>query len=124
MPKATSNVLETERFELKSAPPDGFVELRRMTYGQVVARRAMMKLSVESSKGSKDFKGEMAMASKDITMFEFKSTIVGHNLEGEEGRLLLLGSPVDFDSLDPRVGQEIEKRISEMNDFEDDDQEN
>jgi hypothetical protein len=121
MPVAVSNTTETETFDLKSAPPDGFVELRRMTYGQVVQRRAMMKLSVETSGKSKDFKGEMAMASHQITIFEFKNCIVNHNLEKTDGVKLQLGNPVDFDSLDPRVGQEIEKYIGEMNNFEDDD---
>lgn len=123
MPRATVNIEETERHDLKTLP-DAFVELKRMTYGQVVARRAMMKLSVESSGKNKDFRGEMAMASKEITQFEFKNCIVDHNLEAEDGRKLNLATPVDFDSLDPRIGQEIEGLIGDMNNFEDEDQEN
>lgn len=120
MPKATVNVEETTRFELKSAPPDGFVVLRRMSYGQSVERRAMLKMSIEAGGGNrKDFKGEMAFASVEIQQYEFNHCIVDHNLEDETGRKLNLGSPVDFVRLHPRIGQEIEKYINDMNNFED-----
>lgn len=116
MPKAVANVVETERHDLKSLE-GAFVELKRMTYGQSVQRRAMMKLSL-TGKG-KSFAGEMAMASEEITRFEFAHCIVDHNLENEDGSKLDLSRPVDFAALDPRVGQEIEALISEMNDIED-----
>lgn len=122
MPRATANTEDFERHELKSCP-DGFVNLRRMTYGQVVQRRALMKLSVATSKGSKDFKGEMAMANEEIARFEFSHCIVDHNLEDETGRKLNLASVSDFNKLDPRIGQEIEGLISDMNDFNEDDEE-
>lgn len=123
MPKATVNVGESETFQLKSLE-GGEIVLKRMTYGQVVERRALMKLSVSSEGRGRqaDFKGEMAMASKEIQMFEFRNCIVSHNLEKDDaGTLLNLAAPVDFDSLDPRVGQEIEQLISDMNDLGDDD---
>lgn len=126
MPNATVNVGETEQFDLKSLE-GAYVILKRYTYGQSVERRAMMKLSLEmGGRGSKnkDFKGEMAMASKEIQMFEFKSAIVDHNLEDVTGRKLNLATPVDFDSLAPQVGQEIESLIRDMNEFDEDDQGN
>jgi hypothetical protein len=123
MPIAIANVQDTQRFDLKSVA-EGYIVLKRMTYGQIVQRRAMTKLSIDTSGRSKDIKGELAMASREVTQFEFKNCIVEHNLEKADGDKLNLGSPVDFEMLDPRVGQEIEKRISEMNNFEDDDQEN
>lgn len=127
MPVATSNIQATERKELKSLP-EGFVVLRRMTYGQICERRAMLKLSIATGRGNKgDLKGEMAMANREITMYEFSHCIVDHNLEKDVNgtvQKLNLSDPVDFASLDPRVGQEIERYITEMNDFEDDDQEN
>lgn len=118
MPVATSNTEEHQHFDLKSAPPDGYVKLRRMTYGQTVQRRALVKMSVSAAKGRKDFQGEMAMANEEITRFEFSHCIVEHNLTKPDGTLLNLSSPVDFGSLDPRIGQEIEKRVGEMNNFE------
>lgn len=122
MPRATVNVEGKERFDLKSCP-GGFVVLRRMTFGESLARREMIKLAISSSKGSKDFQGEMAMASKQTTVFEFAHCIVEHNLEDEAGEILNFRTPVVFDSLDPRVGQEIEKLISDMNNFAEDDDE-
>lgn len=118
MPNATVNLETTERKELKSLQ-GAYVVLRRLSFGQMVQRRAMMKLSIETSGASKDFRGEMAMASEAITMFEFAHAIVEHNLEDASGRLLNLSSPVDFASLDPRVGTEIEELIQGMNDFSD-----
>jgi hypothetical protein len=127
MPIATADTATTERKELKSL--DGaFVELRRMTYGQIVDRRAMMKLSVTGNPKDKgSLQGEMAMANREIARFEFKHCIVTHNLEkqvGDQTQLLNFQNDADFVALDPRVGQEIEKYISDMNNFEDEDQEN
>lgn len=121
MPVAIARTTEGERKELKTLP-EGYVILRQMNYGQIIARREMLKLSVTSAKGSKDFKGEMAMASKEITRFEFTHCIVEHNLEREEGVPLNLNIAADFDSLDPRVGQEIESYIGEMNKFDEEDE--
>lgn len=124
MPKAVVNLEDTERVELKSLE-GAFVVLRRMSFGQITERRALMKLSIASSKGSKDVKGEMAMANAEITRFEFRNCIVEHNLEKDDnGTLLNLSSPVDFASLDPRVGQEIESLIEKRNNFDEADQEN
>jgi len=119
MPRATVNTQNTQHHDLKSLE-GGYVVLRSLTYGQIVQRRAMLTLSVEGSgKANKDFRGEMAMANEQITRFEFAHAIVEHNLEDESGRTLDLSRPVDFDALDPRVGQEIEELISDMNNFDD-----
>lgn len=123
MPRAvvTNDVV---RKELKTLP-EGYVELRPMTYGQAVHRRSMLKLSFTTSKGKgSDFRGEMAAANKEITQFEFATCVIDHNLEDENGNKLNFSSPVDFAKLDPRVGQEIEKYISDLNNFDEDDQEN
>ena len=122
MPTAVTTPGEVVHKELKSLP-EGFVDLQRMTYGQVVQRRALSKLSVMQNKGSnKSITGEMAMASSEISLFEFSHCIVDHNLEDLDGRKLNLGTKGDFDKLDPRVGQEIEDLIAEMNSFDEEDQ--
>jgi len=120
MPRGTVSY-EPQRYELKTLLPDGYVELKQMSYGQVVERRALMKLSVQmSGKGrNSDFKGEMAMASVQIQRFEFNHCIVDHNITDANDRKLNLSDPNDFAALDPQVGQEIEKYIGEMNNFED-----
>lgn len=127
MPIATANVVDTERKELKSLA-GAFVVLRRMTYGQIVDRRALMKLSVSGNQKDKNsIQGEMAMANRQITAFEYRHCVVDHNLEKEVNGAtvkLNLGDAEDMNLLDPRVGQEIEQYINDMNNFEDEDQEN
>ena len=97
----------TIRVDLKSCP-GGFVELRRMTYGEKLERQNEMKLSLELGKG-KDLRGEMAMANKAATQRDFKNCIMSHNLEKDTN-----GTPFDFSNpydvllLDPRVGEEID----------------
>lgn len=120
MPKATASI-DTIRHDLKSLP-GAFVVLRRMTYGQTLARKDMVRLSLDMGKG-KDLTGVMAMANATVSLMEFKWCIVEHNLEkDDDGNLLNLSNKTDFDMLDPKVGQEIDKLINEMNNFEDDDE--
>lgn len=120
MPVAVRNT-STERHELKSLP-GAFVVLRKLSYGQIIERRTMMKLSLQMSGKKKDMQGEMAMANKRVNEFEFAHCVVEHNLEMTEGRLLNLGNPTEVAMLDPKVGQEIEGFINDMNNFEDEDE--
>jgi hypothetical protein len=119
MPVAVRST-ETERFDLKTCP-GGFVLLRRMSYGQILERRALMKLTFTSQGKNKPAEGEIAMANKKINLYEFRHCIAEHNLEKVEGELLNLSNPADVDLLDPKVGQEIEKYIEKLNNFEDED---
>jgi hypothetical protein len=91
-----------------------------MSYGQILERRAMMKISFQSQKGNKNMAGEIAMANKMIQIFEFRQCVVEHNLERVEGELLNLSNEADVTSLDPKVGQEIEKFIEGLNNFDED----
>lgn len=117
MPKATADIEEIIHKDLKTLT-GGFVKFRRMTYGQIVQRRAMSKMQMTTTKGQRSFAGELAMSNKDITLFEFQHCIVEHNLEDATGRPLNFHSEKDFDSLDPRIGQEIESVIQDMNEFD------
>jgi hypothetical protein len=121
MPQATVDVESTQKFDLKTLP-EGFIVLRRMSYGQILQRRMFTKLEVSSEGKSKDFRGEMAMANRRVTEFEFQHCVVDHNLEDGSGRKLDLTRAADFNQLDPKIGQEIEKYISEMNNFEEDEE--
>ncbi len=110
---------ETERHELKSLP-GAFVVLRRMTFGEKLTRQDLIKLSLEMGGKSKDIKGEMAMANKKATQMDFANCIVDHNLEKDENGTRFNFSNFDeFSSLHPRVGEEIDKLINAMNNFED-----
>jgi hypothetical protein len=119
VPVATISLGDTERHELKSCP-GGYVVLKRMTYGESLERRTMMKLQFTTRKGQKNLEGELAMANRRVQMYEFQHCIVEHNLTDNMERPLNLNDPVVLNVLDPRIGQEIESLISDMNNFEDD----
>ncbi len=119
MPRATVNFQgEGEKFDLKSCPPDGYVMLRHMTYGEKLHRQQMNSMRFSSGK-SKDFAGEMDLGNSKITEFEFAKCVVDHNLENEGGDKLDLKKPRDIHSLHPKIGEEINTHISKMNNFED-----
>lgn len=119
----------TERFELKSAPPDGFVVLRRMAYGDKMLRRQHLgKATVHGGSKSKtkgDFTAEMDLINERVTLLEFSKSIVEHNLT-----IMYLGNetPVDFSNpahvklLYGPVGEEIDELITDFNSFEGDEE--
>jgi hypothetical protein len=122
MPRATANLQFAEQKELKSCP-GGFVTLRRLSYGQILDRRSLMAgMKVRGGKG-KEFEGELQTMSERVTIYEYQNCVVDHNLEDEHGTKLDLHNPMHIKSLDPKVGQEIEGLLSELNNFEDDDEE-
>lgn len=121
MPKAVADTSVTKRVELKTAPPDGYVVLAKLSYGEL-RRRTKMMTNLEVKGGSRkernDVLGVMNMANEAVSNFEFATCIKEHNLEDEDGRLLNFSRPADIDKLDPKVGQEIAKHINEMNSFD------
>jgi hypothetical protein len=62
----------------------------------------------------------MKMTQERVVVFEFGNCVVDHNLEDEKGRKLNFKAPQDVFMLDPRVGDEIQQHIDDMNNFEDD----
>jgi len=130
MPRATVDVSSTTRFPLETCPGDGteepgYVELRKLSYGQVLARRDMgAKMAVEGMGGRssrvEDMKVTTEMIQQKVTEYEFKHAIAGHNLTDHTGRKLNFGNPRDIEALDPRVGAEIAKLIDDMNDWDQD----
>lgn len=125
MPKATANNQETVRRDLKSLE-GGYVEARRLTYGEKLQRRAMVSsMRLESGKKKSDFVGEMQLVNEQATTFDFQRCIVDHNLyaDDEETVKIDLNNAMGIKSLDPRVGEEIDTFLSEINNFEEDDDE-
>lgn len=128
MPRATIDTTATKRFELKTLPTAdgeeaGFVELRKLDYGQILERRDMSaKMAIENiGQGrSEDMRVTTELVQQMVTQFEFKNCIVDHNLEDETGKKLNLGDPKSFKKLDPQVGQEIAQLIDDMNQWEPD----
>ncbi len=130
MPRATINTAETTRFELKSLPKTdedegGFVELRKLSYGQILERRDMgAKIAIEGLGDTRakeeDIKVTTEMIQKAVTEFEFKLCIVSHNLEDENGTMLNFSNSNTVHALSPQVGQEISELIDEMNQWDSD----
>ena len=130
MPRATINTAETTRSELTSLPKTdedegGFVELRKLSYGQILERRDMgAKIAIEglgdTRSKEEDLKVTTEMIQKAVTEFEFKQCIVSHNLEDENGTILNFSNPNTVHALDPQVGQEISELIDEMNQWDSD----
>ena len=126
MPNATANVQETIRLDLKSLP-GGYVEAKRLTYGEKIQRRAMTAgLKIQGGKKkTDDFMGEMQLITEESTIFDFAHCIVDHNLykDDDEQVPFDLTKKTDVRMLDPRIGEEIDNWLSEINNFEDEDTE-
>lgn len=127
MPRATIDTTSTERFELKSLPAKdgeeaGYVELKKLSYGQILARRDMAtKMAIEgidSKSKDDDIRVTTDIIQKVVTEFEYKNCIVKHNLEDAMGNLLNFGNPKSVADLDPIVGQEISGLIDTLNQWD------
>jgi len=128
MPKATVSQ-ETVRRELKSCPPDGFVELRTLSFHEMNTRQdiASRMYSEQNPNDSKKKKNEMVRGYLEImnvavTEYEFRNCITDHNLEDENGNALDFTRPMQAWRLDPKIGQEIGKYIDRLNQFDDEEE--
>jgi hypothetical protein len=120
MPIVTVGDSDNPRFELKTAPPDGYVVLRRLTYGESLAREAMMtKFTVDGNASSKEFLGDVKIDQEGVALFDFAHCIVEHNLqEAGTERLLNFKNAADVKKLSKSVGKEIGDLIDSLNNFE------
>lgn len=118
MVRATTST-STQKYDLTSVE-GGWVELRKMSYGDYLTRRDMaMKMGVSGfRKGTGDEKIDIDMIQTEVTRFEFKVCIADHNLEDENGRKLTLSEAVDFNKLDSRIGEEISSLIDSLVKFD------
>jgi hypothetical protein len=135
MPKATVSQ-ETKRVNLKSCP-GGFVELRQLSYYEMMHRRDIAaKMYTEQkvqtrrgksgSRGRQDenmetMRAQLEVMNVAIMEFEFSKCIEHHNLEDNDGNLLDFSNPLSFEILDPKVGAEIGRHIDELNQEEEED---
>jgi len=125
MPKATYTN-EAVRKELRTCE-GGYVELRQLSFDEMLERRdKAMQMSIEQKPGNKS-KQETSKVIFESAMqwtrfFEFSHCIVDHNLEDDQGGKLNFGNVMTLKVLDPKIGQEIERYIEEMNQ-EDDEEE-
>ena len=115
MPKATIS-LDAQKHDLKSLK-GGFVSLRPLPYGKILERRdGATKMIMEQTKGrTADSRMIMEMAQEWSRWFEFRECIVEHNLEDDAGATLDFNIKANLFRLDPKIGQEIERLIDELN---------
>lgn len=130
MVKATVSVAP-EKHNLKSLP-GGYVELKRLTYGQKVQRQEMATESIMKSQGGNrkqrrsnkvdedNMAMSMRMMHRAVALFDFKHCIVDHNLTDENDKKLNFQDQTTLDRLDPKIGDEISQLIDDMNNFEED----
>ena len=116
MPRATNNINDTIRVDLKSCP-GGFVVLRRMSYGQRLKRDAMA-LDMSMRSQGKERVIDIEAAQEEVTFFEFASCVAEHNLEDERGDLLRFSEKYAVVALDARIGAEISAEIEKLHDFQ------
>lgn len=120
MPVATITPDETQRFDLKSIE-GGFVELRHMTYGEWLHRRDMAtKMALVGDPRKNDSKVSIDALQTETTLYEFAKCVVDHNLTDDQEVKLQLGKKEDFAKLHPKIGEEIQSYITEMNAWESD----
>lgn len=111
---------EEQRFDLESAPPDGFVVLRALPFGKRLERRDMIsKLAVEQDDGkrkrnSQPEKAYVETFIKAARVYEFDYCIVDHNLQDANGNKLDFSNSMSLEVLDPKIGEEIEKLIDKI----------
>jgi hypothetical protein len=134
----------SKRKDLKSCPPDGFVVIRRMNWGESLKRKDMMAsiaMDMQSQKGAKGRNQEettriqMDILSEKTTIWEFANLIEEHNLtkmvNSKTGQPckptdpdakevpLDFKKPEDIKMIEGRIGDEIQLYINELNSFED-----
>lgn len=119
MPRATAR-LDGERVDLKSCPPDGFVVIRQLSFGEMLERRDQaVKYYQESSTSRRQVqdivKTEIDVLNKASRRYDFTTCIVDHNLEDDHGNKLNFQNPSTLDVLDPLIAMEIERAIDKLN---------
>ena len=135
MPRATIDREETFRYDLKTLPSEngslgGYVVLRRLSYHQMMQRRDIAaKIGWEERRASRGkakqeetIKAMMEVMNVATMEYEFKNSIVSHNLEDANGSLIDFTNPETYKSLDPRIGGEIGKYIDDLNQELDEDE--
>jgi hypothetical protein len=119
MPNATVDGTGVKRVDLQTLE-GAYVILRKQTFGMrkhrddIVTRVTMQ---AADRKGVPDIM-QMDIRNADVALYDFRTSIVEHNLEDESGRTLDLSSPKDLQLLLPEVGEEIEYEIRKFNRFD------
>jgi hypothetical protein len=117
VPRATVTQT-TERFDLKSCP-EGYVVIRRMTYGEKLNRQDDM-MNMQTTADPKDKEMRIQIMAKKVALQDFANLVVEHNLTDENDTPLNFKNPAHVNLLDPQIGEEIGRYIDQINSFEED----
>jgi formylglycine-generating enzyme required for sulfatase activity len=129
MPRATVTQ-ETTRVDLRSCP-GGYVELRTLSFHEMQMRQEMAARVYQETKTPKKgekrqreetVRGYFEIMNVAVTEYEFRNCITDHNLEDENGHIIDFTRPMQSWRLDPKIGQEIGKRIDDLNQFDAEDE--
>lgn len=113
MPKATANINQTKRFDLKSCP-GGYVVVRRLSYGLKLQRQELsMSMQMAGEKNNASMNMNVRVSS--VAEFDFKHCLVEHNLTDDNDQPLNLQRPEYVGMLDGAVGEEIGMYIDQVN---------
>lgn len=116
---------DASRYDLTSVN-GAWVSLRPLPYGMLIERRdKASRMSMEAGGRRNDnAKLDIDMLQHQSRIFEFQNCIIDHNLSDDQGNKLNFSNPSTLNLLDPKVGQEIERLIDELNQLEEIDEEN
>jgi len=122
MPRATVSE-EVKRHDLKSLA-DGWVDLKKMSYGQKLERAQIATdMEIAMERGSKRQTASVDVMQTKVALFDFKNCVVDHNLFADDNETKInLQTAAGLATLDPKVGDEIGKLIDDMNNYEEDDE--
>lgn len=130
MPDVTVDPNEYERYDLKTAPPDGFVMLRPLPFGKKLTRRdkaTKLQMRVQGDGRGRGNQNDQSTISLDTlnewaTAYDFTYCVGDHNLTDKNGVKLDFNNPRSINMvlgmLNPKVGSEIERLISDLNEEE------
>jgi hypothetical protein len=119
--------------KLKTLPADptvegpageqGWVKIRRLTYGEKMNRRSInSKMVVKSGKGKRDAETVIDAFNEKTELFDFANCIVDHNLTDSKGVKLDFRREEHVRALASHVAEEIQTYMDELNNFEQDDE--
>ena len=120
MPAALHNIEETKTFELKTLPPDGFVELRKFSHGEILKRQEIS-FNQRVNRKDSDFIESQPNFIK-LRVYDFKNAIVNHNLEDFDGNTLDLTHFQVVVNIRTDVALEISDHILSYNNLVDNDE--
>lgn len=123
---AVATIVESEvRFSLNSCPPDGFVVIRRMTYGERLRRQGMMskmRMDMGDRKTGGNPVAEFEMFHEQVSAWEFANLVVQHNLTDANNKPLNFKNVADVHRIRGQVGDEITQYINKINEFEEEEE--